>query len=52
MFGKKKPQITPPKDFHCAVCGVDCSDQISLDRHIGWAHQGKKAEAAATQKRP
>jgi hypothetical protein len=40
MFGKKKVITSPVRDFHCGVCGIDCSDGDRLARHVNWAHPG------------
>jgi hypothetical protein len=52
MFGKKKAVVnTQTKDFHCATCGLDCADRVSLDRHMGWAHSGSKKQEPAGEKK-
>jgi hypothetical protein len=41
MFGKKK-KILEEKKVVCQICGLDCQDKLSLERHIDWAHQKQK----------
>ena len=43
MFGKKKSVNAQVRDFHCAFCGLDCSDDDRLTRHVRWAHPGSWA---------
>jgi hypothetical protein len=38
MFGKKKPVTSQTMEFHCVVCGIDCHDSDSLNRHMRWSH--------------
>lgn len=40
MFGKKKSVMVQVKDFHCGLCGIDCVDQVSFERHVVWVHPG------------
>ena len=48
MFGKKKTVIAQVREFRCGVCGLDCVDQHSLERHAGWSHA--VAETPALEK--
>jgi hypothetical protein len=41
MFNKKKIQIEQKKAV-CQVCGLDCGDKSSLERHIDWVHATAK----------
>jgi hypothetical protein len=50
MFGKKKEtQQQVKKEYRCSECGLDCSDQPSLERHISWAH--KKTSTAPLEEK-
>jgi hypothetical protein len=40
MFGKKKNVMVQAGAFRCGVCGIDCSDLSSFERHVSWAHSG------------
>ena len=46
MFGKKKTNtpIKIPEETNsvCQICGLDCRDKLSLQRHIDWAHKEQK----------
>ncbi len=48
MFGKKK-SVIQLQDFHCGVCGLDCSDQYNFERHVSWAHPGTRASKVGEQ---
>ena len=45
MFGKKKAVATKGVSYQCQVpgCGLDCTDEQSLKRHMDWAHSPKAA---------
>jgi hypothetical protein len=44
MFGKKKAKKPEEKGVVCQMCGLNCGDKFSLDRHIDWVHTvGKRA---------
>ena len=45
MFWKKKEKPTANNGIKCNVCGVECFDQHSLERHMDWVH--KEAKIAA-----
>jgi hypothetical protein len=43
LFGKKKVQTTVESvSFKCPVCGLDCLNKESLDRHVEWQHKDQK----------
>ncbi len=42
MFGKKKIKTLEEKKSVCQICGLDCRDKLSLERHIDWAHKDQK----------
>jgi hypothetical protein len=42
MFGKKKIKTLEEKKSVCQICGLDCQDKLSLERHIDWAHKEQK----------
>ncbi len=42
MFGKKKEKVPEEKKAVCPICGYDCGDKSSLERHIDWAHKDQK----------
>jgi transcription initiation factor TFIIIB Brf1 subunit/transcription initiation factor TFIIB len=42
MFGKKKGKTQEQAKTVCEICGLDCRDSSSLDRHMEWAHRDQK----------
>jgi hypothetical protein len=42
MFGSKKTKGQPVKKAVCELCGLDCQDKESLQRHLDWAHKDQK----------
>ena len=50
MFGKKENLMVQVSTFHCGVCGTDCVDQYSFERHVGWAHPGNETSKAEKKK--
>ena len=45
MFGKKKPKTVEEHKAICEICGLDCRDKDSLQRHLEWAHKEQKTTA-------
>lgn len=45
MFWKKKGKSAAEKEIKCNVCGVECFDQNSLERHLEWVHKEVKIPA-------
>ncbi len=44
MFNKKvKAQAN--RTAICSMCGLECLDKDSLDRHVDWAHREQQAAA-------
>jgi hypothetical protein len=42
MFGKKKTNTPEEKKAVCQICGLDCRDKLSLERHLDWAHREQR----------
>jgi hypothetical protein len=42
MFGKKKTNIQEGMKAVCQICGLDCRDKSSLERHVDWAHKEQR----------
>jgi hypothetical protein len=42
MFGKKKMKTPEEQNSICPICGLDCRDKLSLERHIDWVHKDQK----------
>jgi hypothetical protein len=58
VFGKKKSVVAQVSSFHCGVCGANCFDQQSFERHVGLAHMGaetyktvEKGELSGSEKK-
>ncbi len=51
MFGKKKVQASPARTYKCLVagCGLVCTDESSLKRHVDWAHPAVKSTGSEPQ---
>ena len=45
MFWKKKENQGANKEIKCTICGVECFDQNSLERHLEWVHKEAKTLA-------
>jgi hypothetical protein len=47
MFGKKKTVAVKGAEHQCQVtgCGLVCSDEATLKRHMDWAHPAGKTPA-------
>jgi hypothetical protein len=43
MFGKKKVKTPEEKKAVCQICGLDCYDKLTLERHVDWAHKEQKS---------
>jgi hypothetical protein len=41
MSDKKKKMPEANKSV-CHICGLDCGDKSSLERHLDWAHKDQK----------
>jgi len=42
MFDKKTKKNAEDKSNVCQICGLDCRDKVSLERHVDWAHKAQK----------
>lgn len=53
MFGKKKV-TTNPTSYQCLFvgCGLICTDEKSLIRHVDWAHTIKSTKTSENTKSP
>ena len=51
MFGKKKPIAAKGVSYRCQVpgCGLSCTDEQTLKRHMDWAHSAKAASSNPTE---
>jgi hypothetical protein len=47
LFGKKKPKTAEEKNVICQICGLDCRDKFSLERHVDWAHKEQRSPVKA-----
>ena len=43
MFGKKNIKKPQGNEVVCQMCGLDCRDKGSLERHMDWAHAVAKS---------
>jgi len=51
MFGKKKADVPSTRTCKCPVagCGLVCIDEVSLKRHMDWAHAAAKSSGSEPQ---
>jgi hypothetical protein len=39
----KKKKTAEANKSVCHICGLDCGDKSSLERHLDWAHKDQKS---------
>jgi uncharacterized C2H2 Zn-finger protein len=51
VFGKKKAIEVKNISYQCQVpgCGLICTDDVSMNRHMNWAHQEVVSSDKQTQ---